>query len=96
MSSAGSGNNGLTAILPVTVAGEKLGVDRDTVIKALAISHIVNIYIKNYTGRLSALCSCGVSASTGSAVAIAYMMGANFKQIEGVINNMIGDVAGMI
>jgi L-cysteine desulfidase len=96
MSSAGSGNNGLTAILPVTVAGEKLGADRDTVIKALAISHIVNIYIKNYTGRLSALCSCGVSASTGSAVAIAYIMGASFKQIEGVINNMIGDVAGMI
>lgn len=96
MSSAGSGNHGLTAILPVVVAAEKLKVDREKEIRALAISHLVTIYIKNYTGRLSALCGCGVAASTGAAVAIAYMLGADSKQIEGTIDNMIADVSGMI
>lgn len=96
MSSAGSGNHGLTAILPVVVVAERLNVGKEKLIRALAISHTVTVYIKNYTGRLSALCGCGVAASTGAAVAIAYLMGADYKQIEGTINNMVADVTGMI
>lgn len=96
MSSAGSGNHGLTAILPVVVTAERLELGKEKLVKGLAVSHLVTVFIKNFTGRLSALCGCGVAASTGAAVAIAYMMGADFNQIEGTINNMVADVSGMI
>lgn len=96
MSSAGSGNQGLTAIIPVAVAGKRLKCEKEKIIKALAISHIITIYIKNYTGRLSAICGCGVAASTGASAAIAYLMNGSISDIEGAINNMVADVSGMI
>lgn len=96
MSSNGSGNNGLTAILPIAAYNEKFPQSEEKLAKALAISHLVTAYIKNYTGRLSAVCGCGVAASTGSAAAIAWMMGLGYKQIEGAILNMIGNLSGMI
>lgn len=96
MSSAGSGNHGLTAIMPVAVAAEEVGASDEKLARALAISHLITIYIKNYTGTLSALCGCGVAAATGAAAAIAYLLGANIEQLEGAINNMAADVSGMI
>lgn len=96
MSSNGSGNNGLTAILPLVAYQDKFEVNNKELAKALAISHIINSYIKYHIGRLSALCGCGVAAGTGASVAIAWLMGANDKQIDGAINNMIGNTSGMI
>jgi len=96
MSSNGSGNNGLTAILPIVAYKNKFKVDDEKVAKAVAISHIVNSYIKHYIGRLSALCACGVAAGTGSGVAIAWLMGASYDQIDGVIKNVIANTSGMI
>jgi L-cysteine desulfidase len=96
MSSAGSGNHGLTAILPVVTTAERIGSSNEEIVRALAISHLVTIYIKNYTGTLSALCGCGVAAATGASAAIAYLLGANIEQIEGAVNNMVADVSGMI
>ena len=65
MSSNGSGNHGLTAILPIVAYSNKFPQNDEKLAKALAISHLVTGYIKNYTGRLSAVCGCGVAASTG-------------------------------
>ncbi|OGO78279.1 MAG: hypothetical protein A2Y23_10515 [Clostridiales bacterium GWB2_37_7] len=96
MSSNGSGNHGLTAILPIAAYDEKFPQSDERLAKALAISHLVTAYIKNYTGRLSAVCGCGVAASTGSAAGIAWLMNLNYKQIEGAILNMIGNLSGMI
>lgn len=96
MSSNGSGNNGLTAILPIYAYTTMVELERIKINKSVAISHIINSYIKNAIGKLSPICGCGVAASTGSAVAIAWLMGADFSQIEGCINNMIGNTAGMI
>lgn len=96
MSSNGSGNNGLTAILPIAAYRKKFNVSDEKLAKALAISHIMNSYTKNYIGRLSALCACGVAAGTGAGVAIAWLMGANDTQIDGVIKNMIANTSGMI
>jgi L-cysteine desulfidase len=96
MSSNGSGNNGLTAILPIVAYKNKFNVADDKLAKAVAISHIMNSYIKHYIGRLSALCACGVAAGTGAGIAIAYLMGATYDQIDGVIKNTIANTSGMI
>ncbi|MTI49278.1 serine dehydratase subunit alpha family protein [Sporosalibacterium faouarense] len=96
MSSNGSGNNGLTTILPIAAYRKKYHVTDEKLARALAISHIINSYIKYYIDRLSAICGCGVAAGTGAAVAIAWLMGADESQIDGVIMNMIGNTSGMI
>lgn len=96
MSSNGSGNHGLTAILPIAAYDEKFPQGDERLARALAISHLVTAYIKNFTGRLSAVCGCGVAASTGAAAGVAWLMDLNYKQIEGAIQNMIGNLSGMI
>ena len=96
MSSNGSGNNGITAILPIVAYKNKFDVTDEKIAKAVAISHIINSYIKHYIGRLSSLCACGVAAGTGSGVAIAWLMGASYEQIDGVIVNTIANTSGMI
>lgn len=96
MSSNGSGNNGLTTILPILAYQKKYDVEDEKIARALAISHIINSYIKHYIHRLSALCGCGVAAGTGAAVALAWLMGATPEQIDGTIKNMLGNTSGMI
>lgn len=96
MSSNGSGNNGLTAIIPLIAYGDTHQVSNEKMAKALAMSHLINCYIKNFIGRLSAICSCGVSAATGAGAAITWLMGGNQEMIEGTIQNMIGNISGLI
>lgn len=96
MSSNGSGNNGLTAILPIYAYSTLFETDRKKLNKAIAISHTINSYIKNYIGKLSPICGCGVAAATGSAAAIVWLMGGSYSEIDGCIKNMIGNTAGMI
>ena len=96
MSSSGSGNHGLTATLPLAAYASINDVSDETLCKALAISHMVTSYIKRYTGRLSALCGCGVAAGTAVSGALVWIMGGTQEQIEGAISNMIASVSGMI
>ncbi|SDL29701.1 L-cysteine desulfidase family protein [Natronincola ferrireducens] len=96
MSSAGSGNHGITAIVPPTVVCRELGCDDEKLARALAFSHLVTAYIKEYTGKLSPVCGCGVAAGTGASVAIAWIMGATDQQIAGTIKNMVGSISGMV
>lgn len=96
MSSNGSGNNGLTAILPLAVYKRMFNETDEKMARALAISHSINCYIKNQIGRLSALCGCGVAAATGASAAIAWLMGAGYDQIDGAIKNMVANLSGMI
>ncbi|MDR1773997.1 MAG: L-serine ammonia-lyase, iron-sulfur-dependent, subunit alpha [Clostridioides sp.] len=96
MSSNGSGNHGLTAILPIVAYNDKFPQTEEKLAKALAISHLVTGYIKNFTGRLSAVCGCGVAASTGACAGVSWLMECNERQIEGAIQNMIANLSGMI
>ncbi|WP_371371879.1 serine dehydratase subunit alpha family protein [Sporomusa aerivorans] len=96
MSVAGSGNHGLTATLPVVAVGERMNISREKTIRALAVSAAVTLYIKNFTGSLSALCGCAVAAATGASAAIVWMLDGTTEQINGTIKNMIANLTGMI
>lgn len=96
MSSAGSGNHGITAIIPVAVCAKGLNKKEEDLIKALAISHITTAYIKQFTGRLSSVCGCGVAAGVGAACGICYLLGGGEKEFEYTIKNMVGDITGIV
>lgn len=96
MSSAGSGNHGITVILPVVIVGQHLKVSQEDLIHALAISHLLTIYIKIYTGNLSALCGCAVAAASGSSAAITWLMTKDIAKVEATIKNIIANITGII
>ncbi len=95
MSNSGSGNQGIAATLPVVVYAEKSGVREEQLIRALMLSHLTVIYIKQSMGRLSALCGC-VIAATGSSCGITYLMGGSYEQITYAVKNMIANLTGMV
>lgn len=95
MSNSGSGNQGITATMPVAIFAEDCGASEEQTIRALILSHLTSIYIKQSLGRLSALCGC-VVASTGSSSGITYLMGGGFEQVQAAIKNMVANLTGMV
>ncbi|NDV58667.1 serine dehydratase subunit alpha family protein [Bacteroides sp. 519] len=95
MSNSGSGNQGISATLPVLVYAEESGKSEEELIRALILSHLTVIYIKQSLGRLSALCGC-VVAATGSSCGITWLMGGSFEQISYAVQNMVANLTGMI
>jgi L-cysteine desulfidase len=96
MSSAGSGNHGLTAILPIWAIKDFIDHDRETLLRAIGLSHIVTAYVKAHTGRLSAVCGCSVAAGAGATAGITYLVGGDVHHMEGAIKNILEDLAGVI
>ncbi|WP_417016183.1 serine dehydratase subunit alpha family protein [Alistipes sp.] len=95
MSNSGSGNQGIAATMPVAVYAEEIGATEEQTIRALTLSHLTVIYIKQSLGRLSALCGC-VVAATGSSCGIVYLMGGGYEQMAAAVKNMIANLTGMI
>ena len=95
MSNSGSGNQGISATMPVLVYGEEIHADREHLIRALILSHLTVIYIKQKLGRLSALCGC-VVAATGSSCGITYLMGGDYRRVSYAVKNMVANLTGMI
>ena len=95
MSNSGSGNQGIAATVPVAVYARDHQVPHEAYVRALALSNLTAIYIKQSLGRLSALCGC-IVASTGASCAITYMMGGTYEQICFAVKNMIANLTGMI
>lgn len=95
MSNSGSGNQGIAATMPVAVYAREIGATEEQTIRALTLSHLTVIYIKQSLGRLSALCGC-VVAATGSSCGIVYLMGGGYDQVAAAVKNMIANLTGMI
>ena len=95
MSNSGSGNQGIAATLPVVVYAEENQKSREEMIRALVLSHLTVIYIKQSLGRLSALCGC-VVAATGSSCGITYLIGGGYEEMTYAVKNMVANLTGMI
>ena len=95
MSNSGSGNQGITASMPVIAYALKYDIDDERLARALILSNLVAIHIKHYLGKLSALCGC-VVASTGSSCGIVYLQGGGYDAICAAIKNMAGNITGMV
>ncbi|ENT6842067.1 serine dehydratase subunit alpha family protein [Enterobacter kobei] len=95
MSNSGSGNQGITATMPVVVVAEHVQADDERLARALMLSHLSAIYIHYQLPRLSALCAA-TTAAMGAAAGMAWLMDGSYKTVAMAIGSMIGDVSGMI
>ena len=89
MSSAGSGNHGITAIIPIAVLGRRAA-------KAIAVSHLATSFVKRNLGRLSPVCGCSVAAGAGAAAGMTYLMGGTYDQICSAMSLLLSNIAGML
>lgn len=98
MSITGSGAHGIIATMPLFAYYQVNYevVDDDILLRATALSYLITMYIKEYSGKLSAFCGCGIAAGTGMACGLAYMRNAKEVQITQVIQNMASGLTGMI
>ncbi len=95
MSNSGSGNQGICATNPVCVYAKENENTEEELLRALMLSHLTSIYIKQSLGKLSALCGC-VVASIGSSCGITYLMGGDYNRVCASVKNMIANLTGMI
>lgn len=95
MSNSGSGNQGISATVPVLIYARETGASEEKLIRSLILSHLTVIYIKQKLGRLSALCGC-VVAATGSSCGITYLMGGDYRRVTFAVKNMVANLTGMI
>ncbi len=97
MSSGQSGNQGIVAILVPYNVGLYFKIDERVIIQSIALSHLVNAYVKCFTGALSPLCGCAIASGVGAAVAIVFQqVGADEKRMALAVNNLISDLGGML
>ncbi len=97
MSSGESGNQGVVTILVPWKVGKEMGVDEKTILKSIALSHLLNGYVKVFTGELAPICGCAIAAGVGATAAIVYQQrGACVPAITLAINNIISDIGGML
>ncbi len=95
MSNSGSGNQGITVMLPIVAVAERINSPREKLIRALYLGNLIAIHLKEFMSKLSALCGT-VTASTGAACGITYLFGGTLPQINYTIKNMIGNISGVI
>ena len=96
MSIIDSGIYGIITTLPILAECRVKGLSDEKLMRATILSYLICMYIKEYSGSLSAFCSCGIAGGTGVACAIGYLRGAKLEEITNIINNMAAGITGMI
>ena len=96
MTSAGSGNQGITIFMTNVVVAETMGVPTEELLRAIALSNLITIYIKSFTGTLSPMCDCAVAAGIGASAGVAYLLGGSLDDILNAMLTMAESLTGMI
>lgn len=96
MTSGGSGNQGIGVVLPIVVVAEDEKVEREKLLRAIFFGHVINRYVKTYTGKLSGMCGCAIAAGVGASAGISWMLGGDDNSISGACDNMLANLTGMI
>lgn len=96
MSITGSGAHGIICTMPLYAAYKCKKLEAEQLCRATALSYLVTMYIKAYSGKLSAYCGCGIAAGTGMAAALTYLLGGGLEEISCTISNMACGITGMI
>ncbi|WP_343761912.1 serine dehydratase subunit alpha family protein [Clostridium oceanicum] len=96
MSITGSGAHGIIATMPLYAVYKVNNMSEEKLLRATALSYLITMYIKEYSGRLSAFCGCAIAAGTGMACALIYMKDGTLEQMGHTINNMASSITGMI
>jgi L-cysteine desulfidase len=96
MTSSGSGNQGITALIPIAIVGEHYNFDTKKINQAALLSHLVTHYSSLKVGHLSAICGCAIKAGLGATAGLTYLMGGNEEEINAAINLMAANITGMV
>lgn len=96
MSITGSGAHGIIAVMPLLAEQKVKNISEEILLRAAALSYLVCMYIKEYSGRLSAFCGCGIAAGTGMACGLVFMRNGSVEEMGYTINNMASSITGMI
>jgi L-cysteine desulfidase len=96
MTTSGSGNQGILALMPVAVIGERHGIDKRRICEAAMLSHLVTCFAASESGDLSAICGCSIKAGFGAAAGAAYILGGGINEINNSINILAANITGMI
>jgi len=96
MTATGSGNQGITLLLTLEGVAQAMHIPQETKLRAAALANLINIYVKTFTGTLSAVCACGVASGLGASVGVVYMLGGGEEQMLFAMQNILGSICGMI
>lgn len=96
MSITGSGAHGIIATMPLYAAYKVNGYEEEKLLRATALSYLVCMYIKEYSGKLSAFCGCAIAAGSGMACGLIYLRGGTVEMMSHALNNMASSITGMI
>ena len=96
MSTAGSGNHGITAVVSVTAVAKRLQCSDENLLRAVALSDLVTVVVKDYMGKLSAMCGCGMGASIGACFGMLYLQDASLAQMCNAAKNIVADLSGIV
>jgi len=97
MSSGGSGNQGIVATLVPYNVGKHFGISEKTILKSIALSHLLNSYVKVFIGELAPICGCAIAAGVGAACGIVYQKnGKDIPALGLAVNNLVSDLGGML
>lgn len=96
MTSGGSGNQGVGVVLPIYIVAKRENLDDESLARGLFFAHIINRYVKEYSGKLSGLCGCAIGAAIGASAGIAFMLGGSEEEIEGACTNVFANLTGIV
>lgn len=78
------------------MVAQKENLDEDSLARALFFAHIINRYVKEYSGKLSGLCGCAIGAAIGASAGITFMLGGSEEEIAGACTNIFANLTGMV